>query len=127
MYRTAVDAHGNKLAIQPDDSVLEKSVTINSLFDLWQAFGGCESQELVNGELEYSELSLDILTNYVNNVGTIENGVVNQTLKDKMISILANSSAIKRGAVNVNAPENVWKNSESNLNWFTINTNAFGI
>lgn len=127
MYRTAVDAHGNKLAIQPDDSVLEKSVTINSLFDLWQAFGGCESQELVNGELEYSELSLDILTNYVNNVGTIENGVINQTLKDKMISILANSSAIKRGAVNVNAPENVWKNSESNLNWFTINTNAFGI
>jgi len=47
-------------------------------------------------------------------------------LRDKFIGIVANKSAVKRGASNINTAESAWE-TDSPLTTFTINTANFGI
>lgn len=120
--------------------------TINSLFELHAALGGIFCVKNVNGEFVSSELNNKVIANYMSFVGdahlvhitdknidgtnnTIANNLTQdnyrQPLKELMISVAANTSAVKNGQSNVNQRES-WKNGDP-LNYMTISSKMYGI
>lgn len=93
--------------------------TINNLYDLWQVVGGAYSKSLINGKLQYSNASVEV-------VGTIMSLVGDGVLKDKMIGILAQKSAVKNGATNINSSKQIELENPT-LMYSTINSNFIGI
>lgn len=96
------------------DLVQTQDVKIESLYDLFKVLGGTESMSLnEDGKLSYSNASLQMLYNYVVNVGTVTDpnytelnqSVVRQPLRDKFIAIAASNSGIKRGETNTNSKQ----------------------
>lgn len=103
--------------------------TIDSLFELFVAMGGIKS---VDTKGNPSEASLEVLTNFVINVGykkapgNIKGAEdVVQPLKDKFVAYALNSTAVKNGAKNVNSAER-WTD-DLELNTFTVSTTGLGI
>lgn len=116
-----------------EDQVIPNNLTdINSLFQLFNVLGGIYSESLVDGQLTYSDQSVYATVNFMNNV-SIRTGDSNdmsqrsyyQPLKEMMISYVANSSAVKVGASNVN-PSESWKNSDS-LTYMELDADGLGI
>lgn len=103
--------------------------TIDSLYELFISLGGIEC---VNRDGSLSEFSLDVLTNFVINVGhkkskgnVLSEKDVVQPLKDKFIAYVFNNSAVKNGAKNIN-PESRWRDDEE-LNTFRVSVKGLGI
>lgn len=82
------------------EAVTPKTGTFNNLFHIWKAIGG---QYSIDADGNFSEGSNDILYDVVTTPDL--NG--NYPLKDAMIHILSNKSAIKVGATNINKKE-IW-------------------
>ena len=109
-------------------------IKINSLYDLWNAFGGANSQDLINGKLDFSETSFDVATTYTINVGTFRDGdyVKDFPLKSKMYSMVVRPSAQKVGKTNVNTLKEFYELDElGNFKYDTLSltssTKNFGI
>ena len=129
VYRKLVDVDGNQITLDGEIPNVNYSTEINSIYDLWKVFGGENCQELVDGVLENSDLNLDVITEYINNVGTYnqETGEFIQPLKDSFVSMVANNSAVKRGIVNENPTNVVWGKNDSKISYSLVNTADFGI
>jgi len=87
-----------------DGTTAEKKITINNLFDLWEAFGGPLSASKEGDKITHNELSVKI-------VGSIlkkHSMTGNLALKEKMIGMLLPQSAVKKGATNVNHVKNIY-------------------
>lgn len=82
-------------------------ISINNLFDIWNAIGAQYSLEFNNQKIHYNEGSNDLLFDIVTSYE--ENGTY--PLKDKFIHIISNESVFKSGAVNLN-PSSRWTNDE---------------
>ena len=143
-----VDEFGNEIKENGKTKRLKiDSIAINSLFELWQMLGGQYSKELSNGKLINSENSMYATANYMNNIGIVKDSqsglkgfnfkdskpivteynteTVYQPLKDYLISILANSSAVKNGITNLN-PASVLKGNQD-LIYTEIDVTNFGV
>lgn len=84
-----------------DGSTSSKTFGQNGLtvYDLDQVFGGAWIQKKQNGVLDYVEnLQNEMVVDFL----TRASEYVNYDIKEKVISYLINTSAIKRGAVNIN-------------------------
>lgn len=93
----------------------DRVITINSIYDLDQAFGGAFGQIDVNGNLEYCDANIDIVSTIIGDY----------KLKDKMIAYAINKSAIKVGAGNVNSSDAFY--DESPLQTITMSTKFGGV
>lgn len=133
---TEVNDHGEVLTegLYPENLVQTQNVKIDNLYSLFKVLGGTESMELDDlGILRYSDSSLQMLYNYVINIGTIENqdfdeldqSVVRQPLRDKFIAIAASNSGIKRGETNTNSKK-VYTDAELSLLFSKLKTALFG-
>lgn len=111
--------------------------TIDSLYELHTAMGGIYSESVnSDGLLQYSESSNSVVANFVNFVAykkdqeqsnkvSIDQSNYYQPLKEKLIDILANNSAVKNGAGNVNSYNSYYDNSQ--LSYMEIGTSQYGI
>lgn len=92
--------------------------------------------ELKNGELEYSEVVMDLLYKFVINVGNIkskesikENSLnqsnVNQPLRNCFINILSPVESNKRCQTNITSKE-AWTNPNVSFNYSTVNFQTAG-
>jgi hypothetical protein len=131
--KTGVDEMGNPYVADGNGNVT-KLHTINSLYELHTAMGGIWSESETSNGLQYSEASVDAVVNFMNNVTILKEGadpnVKTQTnyyqpLKHGYISYVANNSAIKNGAANVNS-SNVYYNDEE-LSYMKVSTEGHGI
>ena len=142
-----VDINGNPIKVDGKTQREIVSKPINSIFQLWQVLGGQYSMELIDGKLDYSENSISAVAQYVNNIGILKDTeainkgfnfkniekivtdynteTVYQPLKDFMIGILANSSAVKNGITNLN-PSSVLLGDDE-LIYSEIDVTNFGI
>lgn len=135
---TEVDKHGDELVEQyrNEDFLQTQNVQINSLWDLYNVIGGIESMELSNtGELTYSDNSLNMLYNYVINVGSIidtnasselNQSTVRQPLREKFIAVAASDSGLKRGVTNLNN-KSVYTDKHLPLLTSKASTSLFGV
>lgn len=108
--------------------------TVDSLYELWEVFGGMYSKSIINGKLNYSEASISLITNFVINYGEqleeSEYGVqdarrYNQPLKEMFIGCAVMASAIKRGAGNVNPLSSLYS-KDGNLSYIQVGTQYYG-
>lgn len=111
--------------------------TIDSLYELHTAMGGIYSESLNSeGFLQYSEASNAVITNFVNSVAykkdpnqpgkaAIDQTNYYQPLKEMLIDIVANNSAVKNGAGNLNKSSSYYDNSP--LSYMEIGTSQYGI
>ena len=110
--------------------------TINSLFQLYNALGGIYAEEIdSNGELHYTDVAAFGVVDFINTIGfkqtkninysTIDQREVYQPLKEMQINYVANHTAVKNGATNIN-PSSSWTDS-SNLRYMTLDTDGLGI
>ena len=109
--------------------------TIDSLFELHTALGGIYSESIdSNGNLQYSEASNYAVANFINNVAILKEGAdpevltqdsYYQPLKQAMIDVLANNSAVKNGAGNMNPTSSFYDDTE--FSYIEIGTNGYGI
>ena len=114
---------------------LTKYHTINSLFELHSAMGGIESCSLVEGKLEYSEVSNQVVANFMIYVSKARTSNVRnvpitqeyyyQPLKRKLINCLINQSAIKNGTSKLNPKETLF--NDENFRYTTFSTLKYGI
>ena len=112
-----------------------QNYNIETLYDLWSALGGLDSYELINGNMQPSEASIDATFEYIIRVGNLNSQAenirhisqdnVSQPLRDKFISIAVFQGAVKRGAANINFVNNVF-NSDAELASAKFNTVSFG-
>lgn len=120
-------------SIQSDPSLH----TIDSLFELHTALGGIYSESRnSNGMLQYSESSNIAVANFVNKVAykrnpdqsnkaTVDQQNYYQPLKEMLIDIVANDSAVKNGAGNLNQASAYY--DDSKLSYMVIGTSQYGI
>jgi len=118
--------------------------TINSLFELHSAMGGVFSLERKNGKFVSSERSNEVVVNFMNIVGgrtqisskagngsrfkvveTLTQDDYYQPLKEMMIGMAANTTAVKNGQANVN-PSSSWRDSTP-LTYTELDTDGYGI
>lgn len=109
--------------------------TIDSLFELHTALGGIYSESVdEEGNLQYSEASNYAVAQFINNVATLKEGAdpdnltqdsYYQPLKQAMIDVLANNSAVKNGAGNMNPTSSFY--DDTKLSYIEIGTNGYGI
>lgn len=109
--------------------------TIDSLFELHTALGGIYSESVdEEGNLQYSEASNYAVAQFINNVATLKDGADEnvltqesyyQPLKYAMIDVLANNSAVKNGAGNINPTSSFYDDTE--LTYIEIGTQGYGI
>lgn len=103
---------GDNYVIRLAKNVEGKWVTIsmpvkgkfNNLFQLWKLFGGQYSTD-ENGN--FNEGSNELLYEVI----TTADSAGNYSLKNKIIHVVSNASALKAGAVNLNTND-AWKNNE---------------
>lgn len=80
-----------------------------TVYDLDQVFGGAWIQTKKNGVLDYAEnLQNEMVADFL----TRASNSVNYDIKEKVISYLINTSAIKRGAVNINDAQRNYDDEE---------------
>lgn len=118
-----------------EEQLESKLHTIDSLFELHTAIGGIYSQSLdEEGYLQYSEASNEAVVQFINHVAILkENGDENdltqnsyyQPLKEAMIDVLANKTAMKNGAGNVNSVSAFY--DKSDLLYIKVKTNSYGV
>lgn len=109
--------------------------TIDSLFELHTALGGIYSESVDSeGNLQFSEASNYAVAQFINNVATLKEGAdpdnltqdsYYQPLKEAMIDVLANNSAVKNGAGNINPTSLFYDDSE--FSYMEIGTEGYGI
>lgn len=106
--------------------------TIDSLYELHTALGGIWTERWDGNSFVYSEGSNLAVVNFINNVAnkvgdnddlTIEN--YEQPLKQMMVHMIANESAVKNGIGNIN-PSSSWSDN-TKLSYITLSTNNYGI
>ena len=85
---------------------MAKKIEINNLYDVWQLFGGAYSLEKNNNKYNFSEDSIDIVGKLITMI---------PELKDKMIHIIAQKSAVKNGAFNINSFNSLQSDSSDEL------------
>lgn len=125
-----VDTLGNYIG----EAIQRPPQIINNNYQLHQSLGGIYSESLRDGELVYSDASINATAVYVNNVGMFygdENDYPNQfntwqPLKHKMITYLVNKSAIKVGAEHLNE-KSAWTDKNKALRFMHYNTKGLGI
>lgn len=100
----------------------EKEVKINTLFDMWEAFGGEYSGTKIGKEIVYNENSIEMVSSVIMKHAIFDSDL---RLKDKMISMLLPQTAVKKGATNINNYEDVY--GENELSYFNFDTSFFGI
>ena len=83
----------------------QEPVSINNLYDVWEIFGG--EYSIDNDLKHFNEKSNDIVYDLV----TSYKKEGSYPLKDKMIHIVSNASAIKAGASNINPSKN-WSDGQ---------------
>jgi len=88
-----------------------------TLFDLWKLFG---AQHSTNEHGDFNEGSNDLLYKLI----TTKDNSGAYSLKDKMIHIISNLSALKAGGTNVNSKDS-WTN-DKNLAYFTFENRMMG-
>ena len=109
--------------------------TIDSLFELHTALGGIYSESRDdNGNLQYSEASNYAVVNFMNRVATLKEGAdpenltqdsYYQPLKEAMIDVLANNSATKNGAGNINPTSSYY--DDTDFYYIEVGTEGYGI
>ena len=120
----------------PSETLLDDDTlhTIDSLFELHTALGSIWTEVLKEGNLVYSESSNIAVVNYMNYVATLKPGgdpkdfsinSYDQPLKRALIHVVANDSAVKNGAGNINSAS-VWTNNED-LEYMQIDAKLYGI
>ena len=124
--------HIKSLKILEDTTKLH---TIDSLFELHTALGGIYSESIDNeGNLQFSEASNYAVAQFINNVAILKEGAdpdrltqdsYYQPLKQAMIDVLANNSAVKNGAGNINPTSSFYDDTE--FSYIEIGTNGYGI
>lgn len=101
-----VDRNGQKI----NDVLTQETLEINSNYKLWNLFGGSQSLSLINGILQYSNISVENVVTAMNNIGTPRNGAtifhtqdqVWQPLKHVDVNYVVTEGAIKQGGANIN-------------------------
>ena len=88
---------------------------IHTIADLDEAFGGAYGMIENNGNLEYCDANIDIVSTIIGDYN----------LKDKMISYVVNKSAIKVGAGNVNSNQSFY--DETELKTINMSTKFGGV
>lgn len=101
-----------------------KEVKINTLFDMWEAFGGAYSGKLENGKLEENEYSIELVSTIIKKHALY---TPNLKLKDKMIGMLVPKSAVKKGVSNLNNESDVFSDNNRKLSYFNFDTSFFGV
>ena len=104
-----------------NDQIPEGLHTINSVFELHSALGGIYSYSLIDEVLRPSESSNYAVTDYMNKI--VING--HQPLKESVIAYLANNSAVKRGARNINQASSWMDNTP--LSYMKIKSQGLGV
>lgn len=110
--------------------------TIDSLYELHTALGGIFSESLIDDSLQYSEASNEVVARWCNYVAIKKEGTdlktspidqdhYDQPLKRMMIHMVANNSAVKNGAGNINQTERLYNNDK--LSYMTVGTEYYGI
>ena len=109
--------------------------TIDSLYELHKVLGGIYSESVDSeGNLQYSEASNYAVVQFINHVATLKEGAdpnvltqqsYYQPLKQAMIDVLANNSAVKNGAGNINPTSSFYDDTE--LSYIEIGTDGYGI
>lgn len=110
--------------------------SIDSLYELHTALGGIFSETLIDGSLQYSEASNEAVARWCNYVAIKKDGTdlktspidqdhYDQPLKRMMIHMVANSSAVKNGAGNINRTSRLYNNER--LSYMTVGTAYYGI
>ena len=128
--------HVRSTQILSPEEVLSQGVhTIDSLFELHTALGGIYSESVDDeGNLQFSEASNYAVAQFINNVATLKEGAdpnnltqdsYYQPLKQAMIDVLANNSAVKNGAGNMNPTSSFYDDTE--FSYIEIGTNGYGI
>ena len=108
-----VDNKGNHIGKARRDS----EVTINSIYDLDQFFGGAYVEELQeNGTLDYSEVQNDIVYKIICDLG----------LKENFIGYCVNASTVKSGQRNNNDRSLFFDGNNEKLQWFEMSTRYGG-
>ena len=125
--------------------------SIDSLYEMWAAFGGENSVHLKGDEWADSENSTYAVVNVMNNVyeeteedqhlqddikdddnasanyRKLQNqGNYKQPLKELMIGYAANITAVKRGQFNVNSAE-AWENPDYELQYIELDNRGLGV
>lgn len=97
-------------------SNVHNSDRITSNYDLWQLFGGERSMEITqNGELQYSEMSIELTARAANNYGVKKRDVVRsaedvwQPMKHSDIHYMPTDGAVKQGAANINSSDKFFR------------------
>lgn len=108
--------------------------TINSLYELWLALGGVNSQSLDHNNLVNSESSHYAVVGFMNvhsylkegaNPNDISQNSYYQPLKESMIGYLTNQSAMKNGTTNRNLKDS-WFNDQK-LRYMEMDSDGLGI
>ena len=130
-----VDKHGT-----PINKAVDEEWTIQSNYDLWEFFGGMNSMQLNNdGNLEWSESSIEAVVSAMNNIAVDDSGKqisiykgCYQPLKHSDIHYACGAGAVKCGAANINDKsafdvddENF--NPDIPLNFMRVKVNQLGI
>lgn len=111
--------------------------SIDSLYELHTALGGIYSESKnSDGFLQYSEASNNAVTNFINMVAyakdpnqsnkvTIDQQNYYQPLKQMLIDVVANNSAVKNGAGNINPSSSYY--DDTKLTYIELGTSQYGI
>lgn len=126
-----VDTKGQALPNTSPETITKE---VKSIFDLWMLFGSYNSMELgEDGKLVYSDINNEAIYGYITRVGKVIDPTkaltqdnVEQSLRDKFVSIVATKAAVKRGSANLNSGKSVW-HSDKELATFEVSTKNFGV
>lgn len=96
---------------KPKGEPFKSESIINTNYKLWNFFGGCQSMSLVNGKLQYSNVSVENVVTAMNSIGEeIGNPSKIETqddlwqpLKQVDVHYVATAGAVKQGAANINS------------------------
>lgn len=132
-YFTADSTHIRRTDLVDPQTI--QAHTIDSLFELHKVLGGIYSESIDSeGNLQYSEASNYAVVQFMNHVATLKEGADGsiqsqqsyyQPLKMAMIDVLANNSAVKNGAGNINQSSSFYNDTE--LSYMEIGTEGYGI
>lgn len=119
-----------RIKVNNNGQVIEDTIEINSIYDVWEMLGGELSKTKINNNLVFSEGSIEETVKLINsnifvkaefkdNEATLAKTqeFYDQPLKYMMVDYLVNESAVKNGASNLNTVDFYYKD----LNTATTN------
>ena len=116
MNLTVYNPIEKKFEFLANEDPFGKNIKINTLYDIWEAFGGEFSAQMKNGEFVFSEDSNEMLYDLVT---SYKGEKENYPLKKDMIHIVSNHTAFKSGATNIN-PSSAWVDDTNYLGYSTF-------